>query len=316
MLTSLRRNITKLWSAPAPQSSPETTTPELEPKPPVHRRYKPKTGVTAQYPDTVDYTEEMRELAARHPGKARVVELGKTVQGRVIHGLSIGHGPIGVAVNGLIHACEWTTAKPGLSAAREVLEHRPELLDKLTYLSIPVSNSDGYELSRLAQPSRRANANLVDLNRNFPVNWGTHEDGTSKQFDVEFGGTGASPLSEPESQALADVVKEDGLRGMLDLHSHGEFFLYPESERPKEYQALIADMNKAVDDRYDSLTIQEFQPITGSLADFGEANGVLSVGVELGKKHKPSSDEKKQVEQDGHNIVMAFLEHMAQKSPV
>ena len=53
---------------------------------------------------------------------------------------------------------------------------------------------------------RRTNANLVDLNRNFPYHWAP----LGVPGDSEYGGTG--PASEPETQAIVDLDLGDPAR--------------------------------------------------------------------------------------------------------
>lgn len=268
-------------------------------------------GAAAQYPDSLAYREQMEELAGLHPQTARLVDLGRSVQGRVLQGLSVGHGPVGIVLTGLLHGSEWATGKPVLEACKTVLESRPELLEKLTLHVIPVCNPDGYELSRSGMPEQRANLHSVDLNRNFPANWGPGEENSRAYQDV-VGGIGESPLSEPESVALAGLLeKEPSIAGWLDFHSYGELFLHPQSSRPDEYADLLTTLSEAAP--YEAKTIQEFQPIKGSLVDYCESRGVLAVGVELGQRFKPINSEREEVIATGHSIAMKFIEHMAER---
>lgn len=287
-----------------------------EAKTPTFRRTVCKHGPGTQYLDHEGFNEEMRAITAAHPKMARMIEVGKTVQGRVIEGMAVGHGPVGVTLSGLVHSCEWITGKPPVDACRTVLEERPDLLDKVTIYALPVSNADGYEVSRLAMPMQRGNVNNVDINRNMPApNWGPMEGGVTREYDPEFGGHGPKPLSEPESQALAAHSDREGMKGWMDFHSYGEMFLTPENSRPEEYEPLMKDLHAATQSDWKEHTIQDFQPITGSIADFCESKGIIAVGVELGKSHKPMDEERERVEQEGHDIAMAFIEHMAKKAP-
>lgn len=64
----------------------------------------------------------------------------------------------------------------------------------------------------------------VDLNRNFPVRWGSDRtyDPAWKSSTADTRGNiyeGPSPASEPEVQALMQFIKSRPLRAMLDLHS-------------------------------------------------------------------------------------------------
>ena len=59
---------------------------------------------------------------------------------------------------------------------------------------------------------QRGNANGVDLNRNFPYGWGP----IGAPGDGEYAGTG--PASEPETQAIVDLVAELGPALVLWYH--------------------------------------------------------------------------------------------------
>lgn len=323
MLKQLGNHITNLFGgkpaarskkpegAPVTQDSVVLDSPQVPetPKPPIKN---PVYGAAKQYPDYDAYVDRMRKLEAQNPGLAKVVEIGKSVQGRAIQSLCIGHGPIGVGISALLHAREWATGEPTLEAVETVLKDRPDLLDKLTIHVVPVANPDGYELSRGVLGNQRGNVNGVDINRNMPTNWGPNEN-TSKAHCDEYGGIGDAPLSEPESQALAGLVKKDGMKGWMDIHSHGEMLLVPENSRPQEYDDLVDALHSAQEKPYKKLNVNEFQPINGSLGDFCEANGVIAVGVELGTKFKPVDEEREQTIKEGHDLTMAFLDHMANK---
>ena len=281
-----------------------------EPKPVIVRRKA--SGLAAQYRDNFDFQDDMKALAQKHPEHVKLFELGKSVQGRVISGMSVGTGPIGLVVTGMIHGCEWTTGEAAFNLGQKIAEERPDLMEKVTLHVVPVSNPDSQEVSRGVLKSHRSTINGVDPNRNWPTNWGTNEI-TPKEVCHEFGGTGSSPLSEPETQALNKLTGESfKTQGWLDLHSHGEFLVHPDSERPEQYEALIADMREGVKKPYDAKKIQEFQDITGSLAEHCESLGIIAVGAEIGTRHQPKDEEKEATIQDGVNLGMAFVEHLAE----
>jgi protein MpaA len=71
---------------------------------------------------------------------------------------------------------------------------------------LPAANPDG--LARRL----RTNKNLVDLNRNFPAsNW-------QKTRKTSFYG-GAAPASEPETQAMLDVLERLRARAIISVHA-------------------------------------------------------------------------------------------------
>ena len=251
----------------------------------------------------------MEALAKQNPGKVKVLDLGKSVQGRTISAMSIGTGPVGLVISGMIHGCEWTGGEAAFGVAEELLKNRPDLLDKVNLTVVPCSNPDSNEVSRGVMRAYRSNVNGVDIARNMPVNWGPN-DFTPKKHCHDIGGTGDAPLSEPESQALDKLVKPESVKGWLDLHSYGEMLLHPKSERPEEYQGLIADMQQAAPN-YKPVKLEDYGDATGTLADYCESKGIIHVVGELGTTHQPKGEQKESTIAEGVALGVAFVESMA-----
>jgi len=83
---------------------------------------------------------------------------------------------------------------------------------------IPSINPDGQFALR------RTNANLVDLNRNFPYDWGPIEEPGHWQY------AGTGPASEPETRAFTAFVEE--LRPDLTVWFHQDAFSIAPSSGP------------------------------------------------------------------------------------
>jgi murein peptide amidase A len=134
-----------------------------------------------------------------------VVEIGRSVEGRPITAVRRGTpGGSVVLVIGVIHGDE---------------DDGVAILERLATADVPAGvdlwlvesmNPDG----QVAQ--RRTNANLVDLNRNFPFQWAP----LGVPGDSQYGGTGAA--SEPETQAIVDFVT--AVRPELGLWYHQDLF--------------------------------------------------------------------------------------------
>lgn len=133
-----------------------------------------------------------------------------------------------------------------------------ELLRTIDLHVMPVVNPDGYVAGK------RANANGVNLNRNFDVDWGNPL-GTSNSVmgqlgaaaGVPFGGViivaencGAAPNSEPETQAVAAVMESLGERAALHLAGHTPFNAIltipiafdPPFTVPAQHEAVLDDV--------------------------------------------------------------------------
>lgn len=143
-----------------------------------------------------------------------VFSIGTSVQGRSITAYSFGRGPQKIVVVGGTHGDEKSSVHL-LNRWIEQLELNPQrIAAQHTIVIIPNLNPDGYATNR------RTNAHNVDLNRNFPSDsWKAGVTMPDKSFLPQGGGT--SPLSEPESRALANYVSGQRPRLVLTYHAAG-----------------------------------------------------------------------------------------------
>ena len=120
-----------------------------------------------------------------------VTVYGRSVLGRPLRAWRRGDpaAPRRVLVVGVIHGDE----RAGEAVTSTLLDVDVPRLSELVV--IPDANPDG------AAAGTRQNAHGVDLNRNFPHDWLP----LGRIGDQQYSGTG--PLSEPESRALADLVR-------------------------------------------------------------------------------------------------------------
>jgi hypothetical protein len=96
---------------------------------------------------------------------------------------------------------------------------------------VPVVNPDGYEYSRntdrLWRKNRRDNGDRafgVDLNRNYGYMWGTVDAATRTSAENY---RGPSAFSEPESQAVRDLVRTYDFHILMSYHSFWQTIGYP-----------------------------------------------------------------------------------------
>jgi hypothetical protein len=110
-----------------------------------------------------DLVERLRTLAARHQGRLALEEVGRSVQGRPIHLVTLGTGPRKILLWSQMHGDE-PSATPALLDLADTLlagdaaEPRA-ILDGLTLLMVPMLNPDG------AERYGRRNAQSIDVNR-------------------------------------------------------------------------------------------------------------------------------------------------------
>ena len=110
-----------------------------------------------------ELVERLRALAARHRGRLALEEVGRSVQGRPIHLVTLGTGPRKILLWSQMHGDE-PSATPALLDVADTLlawdaaEPRA-ILDGLTLLMVPMLNPDG------AERYGRRNAQAIDVNR-------------------------------------------------------------------------------------------------------------------------------------------------------
>jgi hypothetical protein len=110
-----------------------------------------------------ELVEGIRELEARHADGLSVEEVGRSVEGRPIHLLTLGHGPRRVLLWSQMHGDE-PSATPALLDIADFLLASPDpaaaaLLDGARLLLVPMLNPDG------AERYARRNAQGIDINR-------------------------------------------------------------------------------------------------------------------------------------------------------
>lgn len=196
--------------------------------------------------------EEIVNAAAAHPGIAKAVDFGTSVQGKPMTAIRVSKGvaslPQGkrpvVVYQATQHAREWITPE----TVRRLLHHFldgygknadiTKAVDTTEFWFIPVINVDGYDLTfqdgfRLWRKNVRDNngdgqitgGDGVDPNRNFPYKWGYDNEGSSNNPASEtYRGTG--PASEPETRAQMALYQKIKPKFMVNYHSAAQLLLH------------------------------------------------------------------------------------------
>lgn len=131
-------------------------------------------------------------------------QIGSTAGGELLEVVRFGAGPEGIVLIGGLHA---GFAPASVVIADNLVRHfsqNPrEVPSGVTLYIIPSVNKDS--LHAPGEWEGRANANKVDLNRNWDCNWS--RDATWRGSRVNDSG-GSAPFSEPETRALRDFIFE------------------------------------------------------------------------------------------------------------
>lgn len=137
--------------------------------------------------------------------------IGTSVRGRPITAYQFGSGSNPVVYVGAMHGSE-SNAKRLMTEWFNELNAHSDKLGGRSLVVIPSANPDG------VAAGSRLNARGVDLNRNFPANdWKSMV--TSPESPNPSPAGGPSPLSEPESSALAAYIRRVSPRVVISFHS-------------------------------------------------------------------------------------------------
>lgn len=204
----------------------------------------------APYNEYHNYAEStcfLQNLAAAYPHLARVVSIGDSLQGRDIWALRLTRAQEApddqkprILFTGVMHAREWVTHEVVLYFAEQLVSRYgidpaiTKILDKTVVWLVPVVNPDGFDYTwtneRLWRKNRRDNLNSgcdgVDINRNFPRAWAFDESGSTSGTCGETY-RGQAPASEPETQALAELLRKERFSIVVSFHSYSQLAMHP-----------------------------------------------------------------------------------------
>jgi carboxypeptidase T len=196
----------------------------------------------ALYHSAETLEHDLRQLAESQPEIAELREIGRSLEDRPIWALRIGErraSELKVLFMGCHHAREWIAVEVPYLLAEHLVKNAGQAsaeqwLQRGEIWVAPMVNPDGYEYSRnqyrLWRKNRRPNADGsigVDPNRNYGYMWGTRNDNISSHVPSDDTYVGPRAFSEPESQAVRNLVARELFRGVITYHSYSQLILYP-----------------------------------------------------------------------------------------
>lgn len=244
-------------SAPAPPSASAPAPPPSAAVPPRDPCLGASPGALAPHERALDadleptpesVERELRALAAAHPCRARIVELGRSHFARPLLALVIEDATVparprpSFLLTGATHGDEPLSTSVALDTARWMLSSdegaRRLAADARTWI-VPLVNPDGLVVFRSLpkhwvrtgkkSPGRKNGRDHdgdgklaidegVDLNRNFPFRWGALGEAGSTSGKYLRSYRGPSAGSEPETQALVALAQREVFAASLSLH--------------------------------------------------------------------------------------------------
>lgn len=120
-----------------------------------------------------------------------------------------------------------------------------ETLNNSELFFVPCVNPDGYYYNQTTDPNgggmwrknRRLNSDNtygVDLNRNYGMNWGYNNQGSSPNTSSDTY-RGAAAFSEPETQAIRNFCNSRQFKNALNAHTFSNVLIYPWGHIPSIY---------------------------------------------------------------------------------
>ncbi len=208
-----------------------------------------------------------------------VSSIGTSVKGRSMMAYSFGSGTNMIVYTGAIHGDEVSTRSLMYRWIDELEARVRSIPADKTVVVIPVLNPDGYAAGT------RTNAHNVDLNRNFATaDWKTDITTTS---NAPFpGGGGSSPLSEPESRAIASYIGRVRPQLVLSYHSIGGLLASNQAGNASGRAATYSGISNYWNTTGSTTTFE--YGISGTADDYyAEAFGTPSILIELGSHTDP-----------------------------
>jgi carboxypeptidase T len=221
-----------------------------------------QSGVNGEFHSYAELEHDLMELADVYPDLAKVFDIGDSLEQRNIYALKISDNvwaeeqEASVLFLGCHHAREWISVEVPFFLAKYLVEHYDsntevrQLVDNCEIWILPLINPDGLEYSihfyRYWRKNRRNNGDGtfgVDLNRNYAYKWGYDNEGSSPDSSFE-DYRGPEAFSEPEIQAVRDLIAQKAFQALVSYHNYSQLILYPwgYTQAPSEMDNLLSEI--------------------------------------------------------------------------
>ncbi len=217
-------------------------------------------------------------------------QIGKSVQGRLIHAYTYGTGPTRVVFVGGMHGgYEWNAVVLAYQFMDYLAAHPDTVPASLSVTVIPDINPDAvYKAIGKEGPftvadvpkgdlsAERFNAHGVDLNRNFDCKW--QPKGTWKGNTVS---AGSFAFSEPEAQSMRDFAASKRPSAVIFWHSMANAVYASECKNGILPQTLDIMNAYAKAAGYPAVKSFDAYPVTGDSEGWLASIGIPALTVEL-----------------------------------
>lgn len=175
--------------------------------------------------------KQISNIVQDKPGRVVPMVIGYTVKKHPIWAFRI-QNPMEtpqkrVLIFAGLHAMEWLGLDVALEALTVLAEHPPPNTEVIIVPWINIDKRLMVENDRINNKIhyRRSNMNGVDLNRDYEIN----REATAiwRHLLPKRYTTSPAPLSQPESQAIENLVSKTKIDAAISLHSFGGYLYYP-----------------------------------------------------------------------------------------
>lgn len=275
------------------------------------------TGDSEKYLNSEKVAERLKALRKRYPALTQFYTLGKSLEGRDILALKISTDAAkqdankpAVLFDAMHHAREVMTPEVPLDIAETLLAnandvHVKQWLDNLQIWVVPMLNVDGN--NRVWTEDRMWRKNVrdgygVDINRNYPYRWGQCNGSSGNHNKQDY--RGEYEGSEPETQAMVNLMNTIRPTINLSFHSYGEWLIYPFGCNGERGSAEVVNVGNQLasllpaDDgegHYTPGTAWELlYDVDGDSVDYAYATfGTLAFTAEMNQNFFPDYDENR-----------------------
>jgi len=205
-----------------------------------------------EYHDLADINNWITGLANANPSFVKLINIGKSYEGKDILGLKITKATSTTVpqlyIDGGIHAREWMAPATVQYIIGQFVNHASDYdsyLKNFEWYFIPVFNPDGYDYTWTTDPNWRKNRQPnkgacvgTDPCRNAEAGWGGAGSSSDPCSDI-YHGTAAwsAPMMASFRDFISNMTK---LQGYINFHSNAEMWLNAygyTSKKPADYAA-------------------------------------------------------------------------------
>lgn len=198
---------------------------------------------------------KLQVIAAMYPTITKLAEIGHSVEGRNLYALTVGTGKKRILLDAAFHGREHMTTNVLMEMIDTYVLHYVngtkmngydvnKLLQKVSIVFVPMVNPDGVTLAQGGNMKTnrakliamnngsdnfdrwKANANGVDLNRQFDVNWHLIKS-TKPSFK---GYKGKAVYTEPEAVTMKRLIDKGDYLAYVSYHSSGQIIYWSQAK--------------------------------------------------------------------------------------